>query len=78
MDWERQGRAMCTSFNPLNRKQLKAFTLDPFIGDNLTRVRVVIGHFRPIIVAIIPVLADSTFRGAECHYAGGLELDFIA
>jgi hypothetical protein len=23
------------------------------------------------------VLTDSTFRGAECHYAGCFELDFI-
>jgi hypothetical protein len=67
-----------TSFNPLDCKQLKAFTLDPSVWDNLTRVRVVIGHFRPIVVAIVPVLANGTFRGAESHYASRFELDFIA
>jgi hypothetical protein len=78
MDWERQGKAMCTSFNPLNSEQIKAFTLDPLIRDNLSRVRVTIGRLRCKVIAIVPMLANGTFSGTECHYAGGSELDFIA
>jgi len=61
---------MCASFHPLDSEQFKAFALNPLIGDNLPRVRVTIGHLRPVVVAIVPVLADSTFRGTEGHYAG--------
>lgn len=67
-----------SSFNPLDCKQFKTLALDPTIRDNLTRVRVIIGYFRPVIVAIVPVLADAPLRGAEGYYAGGFELDFIS
>jgi hypothetical protein len=78
MDWGRQGKAMCTSFNPLDCKQFETFTLDPLIGDNLARVRVTIGCLRGKVIAVEPVLANGPFCGTECHYAGGSELDFIS
>jgi len=44
-----------------NPEKIKTFTLHPTIRDNFARVRVVIGHFWPVIVAFQPVLADTTF-----------------
>jgi len=68
---------MYTSFNLLNCEQFETFTPDPTSRDNLARVRVTIGNLRPVVVAIVPVLADTPFRGAKGHYARCFELDFI-
>jgi hypothetical protein len=68
--------------HPHNFKQFKTFTLDPLIRHYFAfataGVRVTIDRLRPIVVAIVPILAYGTFSGAESHNAGGFKLDFIA
>jgi hypothetical protein len=76
MDWGREEKANYTSLDlsgalHLNKfKQFEAFTLNPLMRDNISRYRVTIGHLRPVVVTVVPVLADSPFSGTEGHNAG--------